>query len=364
MSSSVSLLKDLSPIERFLPKMANVDSDKRDELARHVAMLFGASAEACGAEEIGAFDTLFHDLVGSVGDETRAFMADRLSTIRNAPRGITLRLASDKINIARPVLVHSVVLNDDDLLLICSEQGFEHMSAIAERHGLSPRVSDVLVVSGNDEVRITLAQNSSASITSRGFTRLAGQARDDRQMERILIERPDLPGAAVQILVKFGSSISRQALSGTMAKPVIAPSMRGREFETCDFTAARAHVDLLSRQGLGGETLMMRFIAEDKLAESLVVFSRLIGVGLDDVQSWYLGEPPEQLLIAAKAYGLEARAIFGLLGLGRWRQMNDTTARQTAIKRYQSLTKAQAVKLLGNWRKAKHVNSTGSDTLQ
>ena len=363
MSSSASLLKELSPIERFLPQISNIGADKRDELARQVALLFSASAATCAERDIVAFDQLFGDLVEQVGEETRSFMSSRLAPLSNAPHGIIVRLAADKIDVARPVLVQSVVLTDDDLLLLSSATGFDHMAAIAERAGLSARVSDVLIISGDDDVRISLARNGTAQITPRGFTRLAGQARDDRRMEQVLVDRPDLPGAAVQILVKFGSSISRQAFAGAIIKPVVPPILRGREFDGCDFAAARAHVDLLSRQGMGGEALMMRFIAEEKLAEALVVLARLIGVSLDDVQSWYQSEPPEQLLIAARAYGLEGRAIFGLLGLGRWKQSNDMVTRQAAIKRYQTLTKPQAVKLLGAWRKARHLGAAG-ETVQ
>eukprot|EP01037_Dinobryon_pediforme_P021536 gene21536-22426_t len=343
-------------LAQFIPRLSQIDPDKRNELACQVALLLGASASGCGPLEIEAFDGLFIDLVDTLNDDTRAFISDRLATIPNAPHGITLRLAQDEIRIARPILIHSAVLTEDDLLLVCDRNGNEHMFAIAHRPTLTSRVTDVLVLRGDNLVRVQVARNEGASISSRGFTRLASQARDDLQMEQILVTRPDLPGAAVQILVRSGSQISRIAFAAAVKAPT--PTItRSREFESFDFAAARAEVDQLTRQGIFGESLLLRFIAEEKLPEALVVMARLVGVSVEILQSWYVAEVPDNLLVAAKAYGLDARAVFGLLGLGRWRQTFDAASRQAAVKRYQSLTKPQAVKLLGDWRKSRHAGS-------
>jgi uncharacterized protein (DUF2336 family) len=232
------------------------------------------------------------------------------------------------------------------------------MIAVAQRPYVSTAVSDILVFRGDDLVRQHVARNDGASISPRGFSRLAGQARSDPMMEQILVSRPDLPGVAVHILVKFGSKTVREQLEPSMAtvKPALTSltmANRAKEFDTLDFAQARARVEQLSQQGLYGEGLLMRFVAEERLAEAMVILSRIVGVSLNDVKGWYLDATPEMLLIAAKAYGIDSRAIFGVLGLGRWRMTLDAKSRQAAIQRYQTLSKAQAVKLLGNWRKSR-----------
>jgi hypothetical protein len=47
-----------------------------------------------------------------------------------------------------------------------------------------------------------------------------------------------------------------------------------------------------------------------------------------------------------------------VLSLGRWRLTLDARSRQAAIQRYQTMSKAHAVKLLGIWRKTRHENAT------
>jgi len=359
MAHNVALASDLPELGYTLPTDARSGLVMRDELARQLISMYERSAPNLARTEIDEFDKLFTELNDGISVQTRIQLAANLAAIPNAPHGITFRLAQDTIDIARPILVQSVVLTDDDLIVICDEHGSGHMIAIAQRPYVSSVVSDALVFRGDDLVRRQIARNDGATISPRGFSRLAGQARGDQAMEQILVARPDLPGVAVHILVKFGSKTVREQLEPGLAaaKPIlsaVSPSGRARELEELDFTQARARVEQLSQQGLFGDSLLMRFVVEEKLAESMVVLARIVGVSLNDVKSWYLDASPETLLIAAKAYGIDSRAIFGLLGLGRWRLTLDARSRQAAIHRYQTLSKVNAVKLLGTWRKNRH----------
>ena len=358
MNHNLATASDEADLGYRLPTDGRSGLIKRDELARQLVAMYGHSAAGLGRSEILEFDRLFIDLADAISVPTKTFIATSLAKIPNAPHDITFRLANDAIEIARPILIHSIVLNDNDLVMICEELGSSHMTAIAQRPYVSTIVSDALVFRGDDLVRRQIARNEGASISARGFSRLAGQARSDQALEEILVARPDLPGVAVHILVKFGSKAVREQLEPSLTARQnmlsASPSGRAQEFDTLDFAQARARVEQLSQQGLYGDNLLMRFVAEEKLAESMVVFARIVGVSLADVKSWYLDTTPETLLVAAKAYGIDSRAIFGVLSLGRWRLTLDPRARQAAIQRYQTMSKSQAVKLLGAWRKSKH----------
>lgn len=359
MQQNHALSAGLEDIGQNVPLDDRTGLVKRDELARQLVAMYGHSAANLARAEVEEFDRLFMELSDAISVPTRIYMANSFADLTNAPHDISLRLADDDIEIARPILLRSVVLTDDELIIICDRRGASHMVEIAQRDQLSVLLTDALVFRGDDLVRQHVARNSGASISPRGFSRLAGQARTDRLLEQILVARPDLPGVAVHILVKFGSKQVREQLEPANGQkpnntPAVSPSGRAREFDTLDFAAARAHVDLLAQQGTYGESLLMRFVAEEKLAESMIVLSRIVGVTIGDVKSWYTEATPETLLIAARAYGIDSRTIFGLLGLGRWRLTLDPRSRQTAIVRYQTMTKAHAVKLLGTWRKNRH----------
>ncbi len=348
----------------FVPTNGAGTTVNRDELARQLVSMYGHAAPNLSENEIQEFDSLFTDLSAAISPQTRLFLSSSLAPISNAPHGISFRLARDTIEIARPILIQSTVLTDEDLVLICDEHPTSHMIAIAQRPVISPTVSDVLVFRGDDLVRVQVARNEGAQISPRGFSRLAGQARSDQAMEQILVGRPDLPGIAVHIMVKFGSKTVREYLEPSITTQSasldgLTPAQRAKELDGLDFAVARARVDQMAQQGQFGESQFMRLVAEEKLAESLVTLSRIVGVSLSDVKSWYLEKTPETLLIAARAYGIDSRAIFGLLGLGRWRHNLDSRSRQAAMQRYQQMPKPMAVKLLGNWRKERRENMLG-----
>jgi uncharacterized protein (DUF2336 family) len=279
MTHSSAYATDLPDLGYVLPTDERSGLVKRDELARQLIAMYGHSAANLARAEIDEFDKLFGELADAISTQTRAFLAASLAEIPNAPHGITFRLASDIIEVARPILVQSVVLTDDDLILICERQGAGHMIAVAQRPYVSATVSDVLVFRGDDLVRQHVARNDGANISARGFSRLAGQARTDRSMEQILVARPDLPGVAVHILVKFGSKTIREQLEpGLATRPLstgLAGTSRARELEELDFAQARARVEQLSQQGIYGDSLLMRFVAEERLAESMVVLARM-----------------------------------------------------------------------------------------
>jgi hypothetical protein len=72
-------------------------------------------------------------LIEAADARTRAALAERLATYAAAPRLLVLRLARERIEVARPVLRQSPVLTKDDLDAIAAELGGVHAELIAAR---------------------------------------------------------------------------------------------------------------------------------------------------------------------------------------------------------------------------------------
>ena len=80
------------------------------------------------------------------------------------PRGVTLSLARDVNSVALPVLEHSAVLTDEDLIQIVRSEGSEKLVAIAGRATVSEAVSSALVETDDEDVVSTLVANEGAEI--------------------------------------------------------------------------------------------------------------------------------------------------------------------------------------------------------
>jgi hypothetical protein len=81
-------------------------------------------------------------LIDAVDEPQRAALAARLAAYPSAPRAVVLRLASDDIEVAGPILEHSACLTGADLEAIAKERGAVHAQIIAARPVTSPPAAD------------------------------------------------------------------------------------------------------------------------------------------------------------------------------------------------------------------------------
>lgn len=95
--------------------------------------------------------------------DVRLGLAQRLAVHDQAPHDLIVLLANDRIEIAEPVLLHSGVLQDADLIDIILRHADAHQIAVAKRPAVSAPVADALVEMGSVQVAETLLGNRGAS---------------------------------------------------------------------------------------------------------------------------------------------------------------------------------------------------------
>src|SRR5258707_8817507 len=133
------------------------------EAARRIAELFLLGAANFRPDHVDLFDGVLLDLVPHTELAARADLAQRLSLLANAPRGLVGQLArEDEIAIAGPLLRRSPVLDEAALIDIARVKGQGHLLAMSERPALSPGVTDVIVRRGDREVVRRAAGNAGA----------------------------------------------------------------------------------------------------------------------------------------------------------------------------------------------------------
>jgi uncharacterized protein (DUF2336 family) len=126
MSVAISLIPGLDEIVR------NGDPKRRAEAARRIADLFLQGAAHFQPDHVELFDGVLVDLVPHSELAVRAALAERLSVLANAPRGLVGQLArEDEISIAGPLLRRSPVLDEKALIEIARMKGQGHLLAMA-----------------------------------------------------------------------------------------------------------------------------------------------------------------------------------------------------------------------------------------
>lgn len=102
-----------------------------------------------------AFDLLY----GQVSWNTRQITGRILAFCAQTPRAITLQLALEDPAIAKPVLIHSSVLGQLDLLQIVEARGVRHAALIARRPDIGPSLLGRLKTFKDPEITAALDAN-------------------------------------------------------------------------------------------------------------------------------------------------------------------------------------------------------------
>jgi len=158
-------------------------------------------AEKARQSTAEALDKLARDQITRV----RQVLADTLKDVAHAPTDVINLLARDAdIGVAGPVLEHSPVLTDDDLLRIITEVPVEGgLDAISRRQGVGGDVADAIVATEHVGAIAELLANESAQIREQTLDTIIDQAPEHDAWHEPLVKRPQLPPRGVTRLARF-----------------------------------------------------------------------------------------------------------------------------------------------------------------
>ena len=143
----------------------------------------------------------------------RANLAERLSLLSNAPRGLVGQLAhEDEIAIAGPLLRRSPVIDQQTLIEIALAKGQGHLLAMTERPALSPDLTDFMVRRGDREVVRGAAGNAGAAFSSNGYSALIKRAGATGVLTLKVGQRDDLSAEQLKDLLSGSIDVIRRRL--------------------------------------------------------------------------------------------------------------------------------------------------------
>lgn len=196
------------------------DESVRARLAAKITALMPEFAE----EEREKIRALSHQVLETLARDqavkVRQIVAEALKDSVDAPVAVIQKLARDiEIQVAGPILEHSPLLTDEDLLEIIAHGPIRGaLTAIAKRRQLSDKLSDGVAVAAladpgaeSSSVR-KLLQNKSAQIREDTLDRILDQAGKVPAWHEPLVERPTLPMKAIKRLAAFVSHTLLEAL--------------------------------------------------------------------------------------------------------------------------------------------------------
>jgi uncharacterized protein (DUF2336 family) len=317
MAFATSLIPGLEEIVR------GDDPKRRAEAARQIAELFFAGADNFKPEHVEFFDIILVGLVPRTEPIVRADIAERLSSVANAPRILVGQLArEDEIAIAGPLLRRSPVIDEQVLIEIANEKGQAHLLAMAERPTLTTGLTDVMVRRGDRDVVRRTAGNAGAVFSSSGYSALIKRAGQDGVLSLTIGQREDISDDQLKELLAGSIDAVRRRLL-EMANPERQAAIRQAMTDISglmtpvegrrNFEPAQLAVLALHTSGKLNESALLEFAKAHKYEESIAALSAMSGVKIATLDRLISGDRYDPILIVSKVIGLEWPTVRALI---------------------------------------------------
>ena len=297
----------------------------------------GADGDGDAVRAKALIDELFMTLVLDAEREVRRRLAERIAGVTWAPKALIHVLALDDIEIARPIIAASPLLDDDDLVRLLVETTLEHQIEVARRPNIGKRVVESILDLGDPAVLAALAANITARLPKNGMERLVDQSRIMPGLRAPLVRHPAMTAALGTVLYAWVGETLRlaligrfqldpEALSEAMGDAVHAaksePFGRPVQLERPEDREAM-EVRLVEKLDGAGQLkpgYLLRALREHKLSLFEIGLARLAGLPLQDLRTAIASDRPDVLAMACVAAHID-RSVFKTI-LTRVRELN------------------------------------------
>jgi len=197
----------------------------------------------------------------------RRALAITLKNSPKLPRDVAVKLSGDIETIAVPVLTHSPVFTDDDLVEILKSKAAAKIIAVAKRVSVSDHVARAIIRFGDSRAVAEVAANDGALISEETASAMLDIYKNDDLIAQSMISRRDLPPKIVEKMITLVSEDVAVQLTKRHSIPVdlaIDLATRSRERATLDFIDQ----SWVSKDLKG---LVVRIHGEGRLTTSLLI---------------------------------------------------------------------------------------------
>ena len=284
-------------------------SGTRSELGGRIAQYLIAGADLNSTER-DLVDSILSQLIREIETNIRHALAQTLAEDANAPPNLIRLLASDEIEIARPILLASPILTQTDLLDIANRLSEQHRQALAARPNLPSLVSDALVEFGEEPVIITLLRNTSAQLSEEALGYLVATSKQVEPFREPLLSRPDLPPKLAYRMFWFVSAALRQYLLTNFDVPVqmidgAMAKLTPPNEETMMARAAHLFRGQNRQAGLGLHDLIS-YLQEGRAALFIAAMAEILVISADTARRLVLDPGGEGLALICRSAGIPA----------------------------------------------------------
>lgn len=247
-------------------------------------------------------------LVTKADAVTRARLSQQLAPYSWVPVALIVQLSQDEFAIAEPILSHSPVLSDDDLMEMLAGTSLDHHLAIANRPHLSPNVIKAILRQQDPVVLTALVSNPKILLLPSDLYELVAASRRFASLRAPLARHPGLTAPmANELLGWVGDSLQthlRARFDLALARRPLAPDQTEMD---------QGLAEKLMASGNLHPSALLRALREDQPGLFLALLARLCGLDLVAAHQIVHAPSPDLLALACRSLELDRSAFAPIL---------------------------------------------------
>lgn len=316
--------------EQMLALMRSRAPADRERLLTAIAQLCDGAAASKAPEVQDLIRDIFMGIVVEAEADIRRRLAERLAPAAWAPPSLINVLALDDIEIARPIIAQSPVLQDQDLVRLLVEATLEHQIEVARRPAIGAPVVSAILDQSDPAVMTALAANETAEVSTLHMSRMVSASRRVAAMRGPLARHPMLtPDMAMNLYSCVGDALrtallSRFELDPEMLKAAVDDAVREAYEREGSHPAVVRPSDqerdmmeqrLIAKLDAAGQLrpgYLLRTLREGKMSMFESALATLGGFTTKQVHRAMESGRPELLAMACTAVGID-RSVFPTL---------------------------------------------------
>ena len=296
---------------------SNPQGTRREDIYLSVASLFRTQGPMLSERERTMMRDILQRLTLDVEMAIRITLAEHLADDPNAPLDLILLLCDDTIEVARPVILRSRRLTEQDLLKFIADASTAHQTACAERPNIGEPICEALARVDAEPVLVALVRNATARITPKTFETLVEKSQRIAGLQEPLVQREDLPTPLAGKMCEWVSEALKARIARThpyafetfaqaadrAQQAVLSPP------KPASGEGARKLVDKLAAAGQLKAGFLLRVLHQGQIELFELAFAKLLDLGTADMRRVLFESGARPVALACRAVGID-RCVF------------------------------------------------------
>lgn len=246
------------------------------------------ASEALEEDDFHLTDLLIRYLINDVEQQVRLAVAEEVKSYANLPHEVALHLALDDELVSGPIIRYSAVLTEQDLINVFACANEAKQIKIAQREGITSRLTDFIAQSGCQEAVQACLENHTALIEEFGYNQILIRYADEEKIHELVVQRPELPESTVtRLCYLISEDLKSQLLEKTEIPKEISERLIKNAREKALSEQIKTRAPLIEKQkrsktlhldGSLTATLMLRMLLRDDLVFFSTAMAEVSGI--------------------------------------------------------------------------------------